>query len=63
MFMLNYIITFFVLAIIASVLGFGGLAGDFAEIARFLAMLFVVLFVATLVYNIMTTGRRVSPPL
>ena len=59
--MLNYIITFFVLAIIASVMGFGGLAGDFAEIARFMAMLFVVLFVATLVYNIIT-GRRVSPP-
>lgn len=60
--MLNYIITFFVLAVIAAIMGFGGLAGDFAEIARFLALLFVVLFVATLVYNIIT-GKRLPPPM
>jgi len=60
--MLNYIVTFFVLAVIAAIMGFGGLAGDFAEIARFLALVFVVLFVATLVYNIIT-GRRISPPM
>ena len=60
--MLNYVITFFILAVIAAVMGFGGLAGDFAQIARFLAVLFVVLFVATLVYNIIT-GRRISPPM
>lgn len=59
--MLNYVITFFILAIIASIMGFGGLAGDFAEIARFLAILFVVLFVATLIYNIIT-GKRLPPP-
>lgn len=60
--MINYIITFFVLALIAAVFGFGGLAGEFADIARFLAVLFVVLFVATLVYN-MITGRRIQPPM
>ena len=60
--MLNYVITFFILAIIASVMGFGGLAGEFAEIARFLAILFVVLFVATLIYNVIT-GRRTPPPM
>ncbi len=59
--MLNYVITFFILAVIASVMGFGGLAGDFAQIAKFLAGLFVILFVATLVYNIIT-GRRLNPP-
>jgi len=59
--MLNYVITFFILAVIAAVLGFGGLAGDFASIARFLAELFVVLFVATLIYNVIT-GRRTPPP-
>jgi uncharacterized membrane protein YtjA (UPF0391 family) len=59
--MLNYIITFFVLAIVAAFFGFGGLAGDFAQIAKFLAGLFVILFIATLVYNIIT-GRRISPP-
>jgi uncharacterized membrane protein YtjA (UPF0391 family) len=60
--MMNYIVTFFILAVIASIMGFGGLAGDFAQIAKFLAVLFVVLFVATLVYNILT-GRRISPPM
>lgn len=60
--MLNYVITFFILAIVAAVLGFGGLAADFAGIARFLAMVFVVLFVASLVYS-MVTGRKANTPL
>jgi len=47
--MLNYVITFFLLAVIASIFGFGGLAADFSEIARFLALIFVVLFVLSLI--------------
>ena len=60
--MLNYVVTFFILAVVAAVLGFGGLASDFAEIARFLAVLFVVLFVASLLYSLIT-GKRANPPL
>ncbi len=60
--MLNYIITFFILAVVAAFLGFGGLAADFAGIAKFLAMVFVVLFIASLVYSIIT-GRSANPPL
>lgn len=60
--MLNYIITFFILAVLAAFLGFGGLASDFAGIAQFLALIFVVLFVASLVYSTIT-GRRANPPL
>lgn len=60
--MLNYMITFFILAVCASVLGFGGLAADFAGIARFLAVVFVILFIASLVYSTIT-GRKASPPL
>ena len=60
--MLNWIITFFILAIIAAFLGFGGLAGTFSQVAQFLTVLFVVLFVASLVYSLLT-GRRVNPPL
>jgi len=60
--MLNYIVTFFILAVIAAVFGFGGLAADFAGIARFLAALFVILFVASLIYSLVT-GRRANPPL
>lgn len=60
--MLNYIITFFILAVLSAFLGFGGLAEDLAGIARFLAAVFVILFVASLVYNTIT-GRRANPPL
>ena len=59
--MLNWVITFFLLAIVAAVFGFGGLAGTFAEIAKFLAGLFVVLFVASLIYGVLT-GRRPPTP-
>ncbi len=60
--MLNYVITFFILAVVAAILGFGGLAADFAGIAKFLAAIFVVLFVASLIYSLLT-GRRANPPL
>ena len=58
--MLNWVITFFIMAVIAAFLGFGGLAADFAGIAKFLALIFVVLFVASLLYS-MLTGRRTTP--
>lgn len=60
--MLNYIVTFFILAVVAAIFGFGGLAADFAGIAKFLALIFVVLFVATLLYDIIT-GKTIEPPL
>jgi uncharacterized membrane protein YtjA (UPF0391 family) len=60
--MLNYVVTFFILAVLAAFMGFGGLAADFAGIARFLAGIFVILFVASLIYS-MITGRRANPPL
>jgi uncharacterized membrane protein YtjA (UPF0391 family) len=50
--MLNYVITFFLLAVIAAFFGFGGLAADFGSIAKFLAVVFVVLFVVSLVGHI-----------
>jgi uncharacterized membrane protein YtjA (UPF0391 family) len=59
--MLNWVITFFILAIIAAFFGFGGLAGTFASVAKFLAVLFVVLFVASLIYSLVS-GRRANPP-
>jgi len=58
---LNWIVTFFLLAVLAAVFGFGGLAGTFAEIAKFLAIIFVILFIASLVYSIIT-GRRPNTP-
>ena len=59
--MLNWIITFFILAVIAAFFGFTGLAGTLAGIAKFIAVIFVVLFIAGLVYR-MITGRNAAPP-
>jgi len=55
--MLNYVLTFFVLAIVAAVLGFGGLAGTFSQIAQLLAVIFVVFFLAGLLRH-WSTGRK-----
>ncbi len=60
--MLNYVITFLILAVLAAFLGFGGLASSFAEIAKFLALVFVILFVASLVYSVIS-GRKPNVPL
>lgn len=59
--MLGWAITFFLMALVAGVFGFGGLAGTFASVAQFLTVLFVVLFVASLIYS-MVTGKRATPP-
>ena len=58
--MLNWIITFFLLAVVAAIFGFGGLAGTFASIAQFLAGLFVILFIVTLLYDLIS-GHRSHP--
>jgi uncharacterized membrane protein YtjA (UPF0391 family) len=52
--MLRWALTFAILALIAGVLGFGRLAGDFSYIAQILLFVFLVLFVVALV-----AGRRV----
>ena len=60
--MLSYAILFFILAVVAAVFGFSGLAASFAGIAQFLAVLFVILFAASLIYHLMT-GRRGNAPI
>jgi len=52
--MLRWAIVFAIIAVVASALGFYGLAGTSADIAKFLALIFVVLFVVALV-----VGRNV----
>jgi uncharacterized membrane protein YtjA (UPF0391 family) len=47
--MLRWAIAFAIIAIIAAALGFYGLADTSADIAKFLALVFVVLFVIALV--------------
>ena len=49
--MLRWALAFVILALIAGVLGFGGLAGDFAYFARILLFVFLVLFVVALIFG------------
>ena len=51
--MLNWALTFFVIAIVAAILGFGGIAGSAAGIAQILFIGFLILFVVSLIF-----GRR-----
>jgi len=46
--MLHYAIIFFVIALIAAVLGFGGVTGVAMEVGRILCILFVILAVISL---------------
>ena len=60
--MLGWALTFFILAVAAAALGFGGLAGTLAWAAKWLFFAFIILFIVTLVANIIG-GRRNPPPL
>lgn len=50
--MLRYAVIFFVIAIVAAVFGFGGIAAGATEIAKVLFFVFVVLFVVSLVAGV-----------
>jgi len=54
--MLRWAITFAIIALIAGALGFYGLADTSADIAKFLALVFVVLFVVALVVGRSVVG-------
>jgi uncharacterized membrane protein YtjA (UPF0391 family) len=47
--MLSWALTFLVLALVAALLGFGGLAAGFASIAKILFVVFLVLFLVSLI--------------
>jgi uncharacterized membrane protein YtjA (UPF0391 family) len=49
--MLRWAFAFFVLALVAAVFGFGGIAASAVGIARILFFLFLLLFVASLVFG------------
>ncbi|MGF6602369.1 uncharacterized membrane protein YtjA (UPF0391 family) [Paraburkholderia sp. GAS448] len=50
--MLQYALIFFIIAIIAAVLGFGGIAVGAAAIAKILFYIFVVIFLVTLLLGV-----------
>jgi uncharacterized membrane protein YtjA (UPF0391 family) len=56
--MLSWVVTFLVVALIAGVLGFGGIAGVSIEIAKTIFFIAVVLFLISAVIGL-ARGRRV----
>jgi len=49
--MLHYAVVFFVIALIAALFGFGGIASGAVGIAKILFFVFIVLAVATFLFN------------
>ena len=49
--MLYYAFLFLLLAIVAGILGFGAIAGTAAMIARFLFLLFILLFALSMIFG------------
>jgi uncharacterized membrane protein YtjA (UPF0391 family) len=49
--MLSWALTFLIIALIAAVLGFGGLAGSAAWIAQVLFGLFIILFLVSFLFR------------
>jgi uncharacterized membrane protein YtjA (UPF0391 family) len=54
--MLRYAAIFFVIALIAALFGFGGIAVGAAEIAKILFFIFLVLFVVSLLAGLIRRG-------
>lgn len=59
--MLGWAIFFLLIAIVAAVLGFGGIAAFAVDIAQILFFVFIALFVLTLIVHLVR-GRSPPPP-
>ena len=55
--MLRWALGFFVVALIAAVLGFGGVAATAAGIAQFIFYIFLILFVVSLLAHLLRGNR------
>ena len=55
--MLKWSAIFFVIAIVAAIFGFGGIAEGAASIAKFFFFLFLVVFLVTLVIGLKIFGK------
>jgi uncharacterized membrane protein YtjA (UPF0391 family) len=57
--MLSWVVTFLVIALIAGILGFGGLAGASIEIAKIIVFIALVLFLVSAVVGLARGRTRV----
>ena len=56
--MLGWVVSFLIVALVAGILGFGGVAGASIEIAKIIFFIAVVLFVVSAVVGV-ARGRRI----
>lgn len=56
--MLGWAVLFFILALVAAVFGFGGIAAAAVDIAQILFFVFLVLFVLSLVVRLIGGSKR-----
>jgi uncharacterized membrane protein YtjA (UPF0391 family) len=56
--MLRYAVIFFIIAIIAAIFGFGGIASGAAAIAKILFFIFISLFVIALIFGATLMKKR-----
>jgi len=54
--MLHYAVVFFIIALVAALFGFGGIAAGAVGIAKLLFFVFVILAVASLLYGLIRRG-------
>ena len=59
--MLYWALVFFIIAVVAGVLGFGGISAAAGGIAQILFYIFVVIFLVALIAGLLG-GRRAGPP-
>jgi uncharacterized membrane protein YtjA (UPF0391 family) len=59
--MLGWALTFLIVALIAAVLGFGGLAGFAVEIAKIIFVVAIILFLISAIFGLMR-GRSPTLP-
>ena len=57
--MLSWVLTFLIIALIAGVLGFGGIAGASVEIAKAIFFIAVILFLVSAVVGLVRGGSNV----
>jgi uncharacterized membrane protein YtjA (UPF0391 family) len=57
--MLSWALAFLVIAVVAALFGFGGIATAAAGIAKLLFFLFLMIFIVMLVLGLMARGRAV----
>ena len=57
--MLNFVVTLLIIAIIAAVLGFGGIAGTAVELAKIVFFVALLLFVVAAVFGAIGGSRPV----